>query len=83
MDSTIYVAKTKLISCTVSAPLFLHVQKAGFLMTRLKCFMFQELILCSVFTCYFGILSAFSPNFLWMLILRGLVGFGIGGAPQS
>ncbi|XP_055958029.1 synaptic vesicle 2-related protein isoform X1 [Patella vulgata] len=43
----------------------------------------KELILCSVFTCYFGILSAFSPNFYWMLILRGLVGFGIGGAPQS
>ncbi|GFN92729.1 synaptic vesicle 2-related protein [Plakobranchus ocellatus] len=42
-----------------------------------------ELILCSVITCYFGILSAFAPNFLWMLILRGLVGFGIGGAPQS
>lgn len=42
-----------------------------------------ELILCSVFTCYFGILSAFSPNFVWLLILRGLVGFGIGGAPQS
>ncbi|XP_076108218.1 synaptic vesicle 2-related protein-like [Mytilus galloprovincialis] len=42
-----------------------------------------ELILCSVFTCYFGILSAFSPNFAWLLILRGLVGFGIGGAPQS
>ncbi|KAK3774018.1 hypothetical protein RRG08_030100 [Elysia crispata] len=42
-----------------------------------------ELILCSVITCYFGILSAFSPNFIWMLILRGLVGFGIGGAPQS
>ncbi|KAK3603262.1 hypothetical protein CHS0354_007593 [Potamilus streckersoni] len=43
----------------------------------------SELIICSVFTCYFGILSAFSPNFIWMLILRGLVGFGIGGAPQS
>ena len=42
-----------------------------------------ELILCSVFTCYFGILSAFSPNFVWLLILRGCVGFGIGGAPQS
>ncbi|KAJ8312585.1 hypothetical protein KUTeg_009958 [Tegillarca granosa] len=42
-----------------------------------------ELILCSVFTCYFGILSAFSPNFIWILILRGCVGFGIGGAPQS
>ncbi|KAL5016875.1 hypothetical protein ScPMuIL_006464 [Solemya velum] len=43
----------------------------------------SELIMCSVFTCYFGILSAFSPNFVWILILRGLVGFGIGGAPQS
>lgn len=42
-----------------------------------------ELILCSVITCYFGILSAFAPNFVWILILRGLVGFGIGGAPQS
>ncbi|XP_059155982.1 synaptic vesicle 2-related protein-like [Physella acuta] len=42
-----------------------------------------ELILCSVITCYFGILSSFAPNFIWMLILRGLVGFGIGGAPQS
>ncbi|KAL4223272.1 hypothetical protein ACF0H5_016744 [Mactra antiquata] len=43
----------------------------------------SELILCSVFTCYFGFLSAFAPNFIWLLILRGLVGFGIGGAPQS
>ena len=42
-----------------------------------------ELIMCSAFTFYFGILSSFSPTFLWMLILRGLVGFGIGGAPQS
>ncbi|BFZ04649.1 hypothetical protein BsWGS_07688 [Bradybaena similaris] len=42
-----------------------------------------ELILCSLITCYFGILSSFAPNFIWMLILRGLVGFGIGGAPQS
>ncbi|XP_046340133.2 synaptic vesicle 2-related protein-like [Haliotis rufescens] len=42
-----------------------------------------ELILCSVFTCYFGILSAFAPTYIWLLILRGLVGFGIGGAPQS
>ncbi|WAR02689.1 SVOP-like protein [Mya arenaria] len=43
----------------------------------------SELILCSVFTCYFGFLSAFAPTFIWLLILRGLVGFGIGGAPQS
>lgn len=39
--------------------------------------------MCSLFTFYFGVLSAASPNFIWMLILRGLVGFGIGGVPQS
>lgn len=42
-----------------------------------------ELILCSTFTFYYGLLSAFSPNYIWMLILRGLVGVGIGGVPQS
>ncbi|KAK2155568.1 hypothetical protein LSH36_236g00000 [Paralvinella palmiformis] len=42
-----------------------------------------ELILCSMFTFYYGILSALAPNYIWLLILRGLVGFGIGGVPQS
>ncbi|CAH1801775.1 unnamed protein product [Owenia fusiformis] len=42
-----------------------------------------ELILCSLFTFYFGFLSSFSPTYPWLLILRCLVGFGIGGAPQS
>ena len=33
---SIYVAKTKaLITCAVITPLFLHMQKAGFLMTQL------------------------------------------------
>lgn len=41
------------------------------------------LILCTLFTFYFGALSALSPVFVWILILRGLVGFGIGGAPQA
>lgn len=41
------------------------------------------LIMCVVFTFYMGLLSSFSPNFIWILILRGLVGFGIGGVPQS
>lgn len=42
-----------------------------------------ELILCSLVTFYFGVLSAFAPSYIWLLILRGLVGFGIGGAPQA
>jgi MFS family permease len=41
------------------------------------------LILCTLFTFYFGTLSAFSPIFIWLLILRGLVGFGIGGKKTS
>ena len=36
-DCTIYAAKTKEpISCAVTSPLFLHMQKVGFLMTRLS-----------------------------------------------
>ncbi|CAK9292284.1 unnamed protein product [Gordionus sp. m RMFG-2023] len=41
------------------------------------------LLMCSLFTFYFGFLSSFSPTFLWLILLRGLTGFGIGGAPQS
>ena len=41
------------------------------------------LILCVVWTFYVGFLSAFSPNLTWILLLRGLVGFGVGGVPQS
>ncbi|XP_076452194.1 synaptic vesicle 2-related protein-like [Babylonia areolata] len=41
------------------------------------------LVMSSLVTVYFGLLSAFSPNLMWMLILRGLAGCGIGGAPQS
>lgn len=35
------------------------------------------------FTGLFGLVSAFAPNFTWMLILRGLLGFGIGGSPVA
>ncbi|KAI0239633.1 Synaptic vesicle 2-related protein [Lamellibrachia satsuma] len=42
-----------------------------------------ELILCSTFTLYYGLLSAIAPSYVWILILRGLVGVGIGGVPQS
>ncbi|XP_063067142.1 synaptic vesicle 2-related protein-like [Engraulis encrasicolus] len=41
------------------------------------------LILCMAWTLYYGLLSCFAPVYGWILILRGLVGFGIGGAPQS
>uniref|UniRef100_A0A3B4FQI6 SV2 related protein b n=1 Tax=Pundamilia nyererei TaxID=303518 RepID=A0A3B4FQI6_9CICH len=38
---------------------------------------------CMCWTLYYGLLSAFAPAYGWLLFLRGLVGFGIGGAPQS
>ncbi|XP_041825115.1 synaptic vesicle 2-related protein-like [Melanotaenia boesemani] len=38
---------------------------------------------CMCWTMFYGLLSAFSPVYGWLLFLRGLVGFGIGGAPQS
>nr|CAB3266744.1 synaptic vesicle 2-related protein [Phallusia mammillata] len=41
------------------------------------------LILCVVWTFYMGLLSSFSPTLVWILLLRGLVGFGVGGVPQS
>ncbi|XP_072042995.1 synaptic vesicle 2-related protein-like [Amphiura filiformis] len=43
----------------------------------------KGLIFCSVWLCYYGFLSSFSPTYIWILLLRGLVGFGIGGVPQS
>ncbi|KAG8010694.1 Synaptic vesicle 2-related protein [Nibea albiflora] len=42
-----------------------------------------SLILCMVWTMYFGLLTSFAPVYGWLLFLRGLVGFGIAGAPQS
>ncbi|TMS08562.1 Synaptic vesicle 2-related protein [Larimichthys crocea] len=42
-----------------------------------------SLILCMVWTMYFGLLTAFTPVYGWLLFLRALVGFGIAGAPQS
>ncbi|XP_056146412.1 synaptic vesicle 2-related protein-like [Lampris incognitus] len=41
------------------------------------------LIMCMVWTLYYGLLSSFAPVYGWILVLRGLVGVGIGGAPQS
>ncbi|CAL1616032.1 unnamed protein product [Knipowitschia caucasica] len=36
-----------------------------------------------LWTLFFGLMSAFAPVYAWILFLRALVGFGIGGAPQS
>ncbi|XP_076614565.1 synaptic vesicle 2-related protein [Chaetodon auriga] len=41
------------------------------------------LIMCMCWIFYYGLLSSFTPVYSWLLVLRGLVGFGIGGAPQS
>lgn len=36
-----------------------------------------------LWTLFYGVLSAFAPVYGWILFLRGLVGIGIGGVPQS
>ncbi|KAK2837281.1 hypothetical protein Q5P01_014493 [Channa striata] len=36
-----------------------------------------------LWTMFYGMMSAFAPIYGWILVLRALVGFGIGGAPQS
>ncbi|KAK2574443.1 Synaptic vesicle 2-related protein [Acropora cervicornis] len=41
------------------------------------------IVICSLWTFYFGLLSSFSPHYYWIIALRCLVGFGVGGAPQS
>ncbi|XP_028312267.1 synaptic vesicle 2-related protein [Gouania willdenowi] len=36
-----------------------------------------------LWTMFYGLMSAFAPIYGWIIVLRALVGFGIGGAPQS
>uniref|UniRef100_A0A8C4RB51 SV2 related protein n=1 Tax=Eptatretus burgeri TaxID=7764 RepID=A0A8C4RB51_EPTBU len=43
----------------------------------------STLIMSIAWTSYFGFLSAFAPVLNWFLFLRGLVGVGMGGVPQS
>lgn len=48
-----------------------------------SCLSPQGLKISVLWTLYYGVLSAFAPVYSWILVLRGLVGFGIGGVPQS
>ncbi|EEB12522.1 sugar transporter, putative [Pediculus humanus corporis] len=41
------------------------------------------LTLCAYLLFWYGLLSAASPNYIWLLGLRGMVGFAIGCVPQS
>ncbi|KAK7087411.1 synaptic vesicle 2-related protein-like [Littorina saxatilis] len=41
------------------------------------------LLISTVWTAFFGLLTTFSPFYVWLLILRGLVGVGMGGIPQG
>ncbi|XP_072388287.1 synaptic vesicle 2-related protein isoform X1 [Diabrotica undecimpunctata] len=43
----------------------------------------HALTLCAILLFYYGLLSAAAPSFMWILLLRGLVGFAIGCTPQS
>ncbi|XP_043233664.1 synaptic vesicle 2-related protein-like isoform X1 [Amphibalanus amphitrite] len=41
------------------------------------------LVLSGSFLFFYGFLSAFAPTYVWLLLLRGLVGFCVGAIPQA
>uniref|UniRef100_A0A4W6CQT4 SV2 related protein b n=1 Tax=Lates calcarifer TaxID=8187 RepID=A0A4W6CQT4_LATCA len=41
------------------------------------------LVMCMCWTLYYGLMSTFAPVYGWLLVLRGLVGVGVGGCPQA
>ncbi|XP_045173106.2 putative transporter SVOPL isoform X2 [Mercenaria mercenaria] len=43
----------------------------------------KTLYMVALWIGYFGLLTSFSPSYTWVLILRGLVGGGMAGSPQS
>ena len=54
----------------------------GITMITFHCF-FQAMVICATWLFLFGFLSSFSPHYYWIIALRCLVGFGIGGVPLS
>jgi len=43
----------------------------------------KSLLFSSIWISFYGILSALAPELSWLLFLRFLVGFGVGGGPQA
>ena len=43
----------------------------------------QTLVLSGSFLFFYGFLSSFAPTYVWLLLLRGLVGFCVGAIPQA
>ncbi|XP_062513736.1 synaptic vesicle 2-related protein-like isoform X2 [Corticium candelabrum] len=43
----------------------------------------RGLFLSTIWVCYFALLSAFAYSYVWLLVLRALVGFGIAASPQA
>ena len=43
----------------------------------------QSLCIGAVWVLFYGVLSGFAPNIVWLLILRFLVGIGVGAVPQA
>jgi len=41
------------------------------------------LVLSGSFLFFYGFLSSFAPTYVWLLLLRGLVGFCVGAIPQA
>ncbi|KAK2188310.1 hypothetical protein NP493_136g03000 [Ridgeia piscesae] len=42
-----------------------------------------SLTMSAAWAVYYGLLSTLSPRYAWLLILRGLLGVGVGGVPQA
>jgi MFS family permease len=43
----------------------------------------QSLIFSALWALYYGLMSSITPEYYWLLALRSLLGFGVGGVPQA